>query len=91
VFGVDYFSKITQIIAFLNVHQFDFFFVTLFLMTDLIRCPSIKLRKGWGWVCIYFKNHWPLFERPKLYFLTDALFGNAIANRFLYVLDIPFS
>ena len=84
---VEGFSKLSQISAFLNIHQFDIFCLTeTFLDSSissedprlaiegykLFRCDHpSNLRKGG--VCLYFKDHLPLALRPDLTTLDEFL------------------
>ena len=84
---VEDFSKLSQISAFLNIHQFDIFCLTeTFLDSSissedprlaiegykLFRCDHpSNLRRGG--VCLYFKDHLPLALRPDLTTLDECL------------------
>ena len=84
---VDDFSKISQITAFLEVYKFDIVclsetFLESSIENDdhrleingytLLRCNHLSNTKRGG-VCIYYKNHLALLERPDLTFLDECL------------------
>ena len=84
---VEDFSKLSQILAFLNVHRFDIFCLTRTFLDSLIssadprqaiqgykffHCDHPSSLPGHG-VCLYFKNHSSFVIRPNLTALNECL------------------
>ena len=84
---VEDFSKLSQISAFLNVHQFDIFCLTETFLDSTISSEDPRLAiEGYklfrcdhpsnlrrGGVCLYFKDYLPLVIRPNLTALVECL------------------
>ena len=84
---VEDFSKLSQISAFLNVHQFDIFCLTETFLDSTISSEDPRLAiEGYklfrcdhpsnlrrGGVCMYFKDHLPLAIRTNLTTLDECL------------------
>ena len=84
---VEDFSKLLQISAFLNVHQFDILCFTETFLDSSISSEDLRIAIGGyklfscdhpsnlrrGGVCLYFKDHLPLALRPDLTTLDECL------------------
>ena len=84
---VEDFSKLSQISAFLNVHQFDISCLTKTFLDSSVSSEDPRLAiEGYnffscnhasnlrrGGVCLYFKDHLPLALRPDLTTLDECL------------------
>lgn len=84
---VDDFSKISQVIAFLNFHKFDILCLTETFLDSSISNDDARLQiEGYdlfrsdhpsnskrGGVCIYYKDHLSLIRRPELTTLDECL------------------
>ena len=102
---VEDFSKLSQISAFLNVHQFDIFsFTKTFLGSSisleyprlaiegykLFRCDHPSILRRAG-VCLYFKYHLLLALKPDLTTLDECLVCETqnSSKRFFLIIDGP--